>query len=83
MNFLFPGRIILLALNLARPRPAASPGTPTRIARCMSGFCIRQVESKTLTYHERVGSGRTEGTQTEQFDTKTSKTRLLNVSLEA
>ena len=41
---LFPGRIVLLAPNLARPRPAAPPGAPTRPARGMSGFWIRQVE---------------------------------------
>ena len=42
-GLLFPGRIILLAPNLARPRPAAPPGAPTRPARGMSGFWIRQV----------------------------------------
>ena len=35
---MFPGRIILLAPNPARPRPAAPPGAPTRPARDMSGF---------------------------------------------
>ena len=40
---MFPGRIILLAPNLARPRPAAPPGASTRPARGMSGFWIRQV----------------------------------------
>ena len=40
---MFPGRIVLLAPNLARPRSAAPPGAPTRPARGMSGFWIRQV----------------------------------------
>ena len=42
---LFSGRIVMLVLNLARVRPAASPGSPTRSVRGMSGFWIRQVES--------------------------------------
>ena len=33
----------MLAPNLARPLPAASPGAPTRPARGMSGFWIQQV----------------------------------------
>ena len=41
--FLFPERIVLLAPNLARPRPAAPPGAPTRPARGMFGFWIRQI----------------------------------------
>ena len=40
---LFPGRIVLLAPNLARPRPAAPPGAPTRPACGMPGLWIRQV----------------------------------------
>ena len=40
---MFPGRIILLAPNLARPFPAAPPGAPTRPACGMSGFWIQQV----------------------------------------
>ena len=40
---LFPWRTVLLAPNLARPCPAAPPGAPTRPARGMSGFWIRQV----------------------------------------
>ena len=36
--YLFSGRIVLLAPNLARPRPAAPPGAPTRPARGMFGF---------------------------------------------
>ena len=43
MGLVFHGRTILLALNLARPRPAAPPGAPTRTTRGMSGFWIRQV----------------------------------------
>ena len=35
--------IILLARNLARTRPASSPGAPRRAARKMSVFLIRQV----------------------------------------
>ena len=31
--------------NLARRRPAAPPGAPTRPARGMSGFWIRQVHA--------------------------------------
>ena len=34
--------MILLAPNIARPCLAAPPGAPTRPARGMSGFCIRQ-----------------------------------------
>ena len=41
-GLLFPGRIVLLAPNLARPRPAALPGSPNRLCG-MSGFWIRQV----------------------------------------
>ena len=37
-GLLFPGRIVLLAPNLARPRPGAPPGAPTRLARGTSGF---------------------------------------------
>ena len=44
---LFPGRIVLLAPNLARPFSAAAPGFPTRPARGMSGFRTRQVCSCT------------------------------------
>ena len=33
----------MLALNLARPRLTAPPGAPTRPARGMYGFRIRQV----------------------------------------
>ena len=54
---MFPGRIVLLAPNLARPRSAASPGSPTRPARGMSGFLIRQVISRTIlghALHEKV-----------------------------
>ena len=40
---LFPGRIVMLAPNLARPRPAAPPGASTQTVRGMSGFWIRQV----------------------------------------
>ena len=46
MDFLFSSRIILLAPNLARPCPAAPPGAPTRPARGMSGFWIRQVSHR-------------------------------------
>ena len=42
-GLLFPGGIILLAPNLARPSLAAPPGAPTRPASGMSGFWIRQV----------------------------------------
>ena len=44
-KLLFPGRIIMLAPNLAR-RPAAAPGAPTRSARGMFGFWIRQVQGQ-------------------------------------
>ena len=40
---MFRGRTVLLASSLARPRPATPPGAPTRPARGMSGFWIRQV----------------------------------------
>ena len=43
MDFWFPGRILLLAPNLARLRPAAPPGAPTRPARGISGIWVRQV----------------------------------------
>ena len=45
---MFPGRIILLALNLAGSRPAAPPGAPTRPARGMFEFWIRQVRLKKI-----------------------------------
>ena len=38
-GLVFPG---LLAPNPARPRPAVPPGAPTRPARGMSGFWVRQ-----------------------------------------
>ena len=40
---LFREQPLLMAPNRARPRPAAPPGAPTRPARGMSGFWIRQV----------------------------------------
>ena len=40
---MFPRRTGLLAPNPARHRPAVPPGAPTRPARGMSGFWIRQV----------------------------------------
>ena len=40
---LSPERIALSASRPARPRPAAPPRAPTRPARGMSGFWIRQV----------------------------------------
>ena len=43
VDICFFGRIVLLAPNFARPRLAAPPGAPTRPARGMSGFWIRQV----------------------------------------
>ena len=43
-RLVFPGRTVLLAPNPARPSPAAPPGAPTRPARGMSGFWIRQVD---------------------------------------
>ena len=39
----FPGQIIQFAPNSARPRPTAPPDAPTRPARGMSEFWIRQV----------------------------------------
>ena len=39
---MFPGRTGLLARNPARPRPAVPLGAPTRPARGISGFWIRQ-----------------------------------------
>ena len=51
VDFLFLGRIILLALNLARPRLAAPPGASTRPARGMSGFGIPQVPGHAM--HEK------------------------------
>ena len=38
-----PARIVLSAPNPARPRPAGPPCAPTRPARGMSGFWVRQV----------------------------------------
>ena len=38
----------MFAPNLARPRPVASLGAPTRPARSMCGFCVRQVSLQTL-----------------------------------
>ena len=38
----------MLALNLARPRPAAPPGAPTRPARGMSGLWIQQISSNRM-----------------------------------
>ena len=43
MGLVFPDRTGLLASNPERPRPATPPCAPTRPARCMSGFWIRQV----------------------------------------
>ena len=40
---LFPRRTVLWANSLARPRPATPPCAPTRHARGMSGFWIRQL----------------------------------------
>ena len=76
-GLLFPWRIIVLALNLARPRPAAPPGSPTRPARGMSGFWIRQVHARhvweptqeqtlpttnnSLTVHQHFGTGTKSG----------------------
>ena len=45
-GLLCPGRIVLLAPNLARPRTAAPPGAPSRPARGMSGFWIGQVRRR-------------------------------------
>ena len=45
-----PGRIILLAPNLARPRLAAPLGAPTRPARGMPEFWIRQVWKQAMTF---------------------------------
>ena len=51
VGLLFPGRIVLLAPNLARPCLAAAPGAPTRPARGLSGFWIRQVFGNKTVYH--------------------------------
>ena len=51
---LFPGRIVLLTLNLALPLSAAPPTSPTRPARGMSGFWIRQVYFKSLDYYFEI-----------------------------
>ena len=42
----------LLAPNLARPRLAAPPSAPTRPARGVSGFWIRQVPGHALHYKD-------------------------------
>ena len=72
----FSGRTVMLASNPAGPRLAAPSGAPTRAARGMSAFWIRQVrkinkwlcdihfkpvESKTRRYRGRVESGRPAG----------------------
>ena len=45
-KILLPERSTLLAINLTRSRLAASPCAPTRPARGMSGFWVRQVRAQ-------------------------------------
>ena len=45
-GLVFPGRTFLFALNPAGCHRASLPGTPTRLARGMSGFLIGQIEKK-------------------------------------
>ena len=56
-GMLFPGRIILSALNRARSGPAVAPSAPTRPARVMSVFLIPGHALHEEGLHRQIGVG--------------------------